>query len=96
MTALAVALSGPIGFVGLVCPHLGRRLVGHDARRLLPLAAALGAVLLALADTFSRVMIHTFGTWPPVGVVTGLIGGPFFLYLLYRQRHATAASDALP
>jgi iron complex transport system permease protein len=95
MTALAVALSGPIGFVGLVCPHLGRLVVGHDTRRLLPLAAALGAVLLALADTLSRAMIHKLHTWPPVGVLTGLIGGPFFLYLLYRQRHATAATDAL-
>jgi iron complex transport system permease protein len=91
MTALAVSLSGPIGFVGLVCPHLARRLVGHDARRLLPLSAALGAVLLALADSLSRWMIHTLHTWPPVGVLTGLIGGPFFLYLLYRQRHGAAA-----
>jgi iron complex transport system permease protein len=52
-------------------------------------------VLLALADTLSRAMIHKLHTWPPVGVLTGLIGGPFFLYLLYRQRHATAATDAL-
>ena len=92
MTALAVALSGPIGFVGLICPHVGRRLVGHDARRLLPLSAALGAVLLAVADTLSRAMIQKLHTWPPVGVLTGLLGGPFFLYLLYRQRHGSGAS----
>jgi iron complex transport system permease protein len=90
MTALVVALSGPIGFVGLICPHLGRRLVGHDARRLLPLSAALGAVLLAVADALSRLMIQKFNTWPPAGVITGLLGGPFFLYLLYRQRHGGA------
>jgi iron complex transport system permease protein len=86
MTASAVAISGPIGFVGLICPHLARRMVGHDARRLLPLSAALGAGLLALADALSRSMIRVAGTWPPVGVLTGLLGGPFFLYLLYRQR----------
>ena len=62
-------------------------MVGHDARRLLPLSAALGAALLAVADAFSRVMVRYAGTWPPVGVLTGLLGGPFFLYLL-RQYHA--------
>jgi iron complex transport system permease protein len=87
MTAAAVAISGPIGFVGLICPHLARRFTGHDARRLIPISAALGAGLLALADSLSRAMINLAGTWPPVGVLTGLLGGPFFLYLLYRQRH---------
>jgi iron complex transport system permease protein len=86
MTAAVVAISGPIGFVGLICPHVARRMVGHDARRLLPLSAALGAGLLALADAVSRSMIRYAGTWPPVGVLTALLGGPFFLYLLYRQR----------
>jgi iron complex transport system permease protein len=86
MTASAVAISGPIGFVGLVCPHLGRLIVGHDTRRLLPVSAALGAGLLAGADALSRGLIHTIRTWPPVGVLTGLLGGPFFLYLLYRER----------
>jgi iron complex transport system permease protein len=88
MTASAVAISGPIGFVGLICPHLARRLAGNDARRLLPLSAAMGAALLALADALSRGIIKIAGTWPPVGVITGLLGGPFFLYLLYRQRNA--------
>jgi iron complex transport system permease protein len=87
MTASAVAISGPIGFVGLICPHLGRLVVGHDLRRLLPLAAALGAALLASADAASRAMIPLVKTWPPVGVLTALLGGPFFLYLLYRERN---------
>lgn len=91
MTAAAVAISGPIGFVGLICPHLARRLVGHDTRRLLPLSAAMGAGLLAIADALSRGMINLVKTWPPVGVITGLLGGPFFLYLLYRQRNARSA-----
>jgi iron complex transport system permease protein len=96
MTASAVAISGPIGFVGLVCPHLARRLVGHDARRLLPLSAAMGAALLALADALSRAMINATGAWPPVGVLTGLLGGPFFLWLLYRQRNSVQAVDTTP
>lgn len=86
MTASVVAISGPIGFVGLVCPHLCRLIVGQDVRRLLPLSAALGAALLAGADALSRGLIPLVKTWPPVGVLTGLLGGPFFLYLLYRQR----------
>ena len=94
MTASAVALSGPIGFVGLVCPHLARLIVGHDVRRLLPLSAALGAGLLASADALSRGLIMTIKTWPPVGVLTGLIGGPFFLYLLYRERNRVAGEGA--
>ncbi|MEZ0263879.1 MAG: FecCD family ABC transporter permease, partial [Phycisphaerae bacterium] len=86
MTASAVALSGPIGFVGLICPHLARMIVGHDNRRLLPLSAALGAMLLTVADGASRMLIGKLDTWLPVGVLTGLLGGPFFLVLLYRGR----------
>jgi iron complex transport system permease protein len=88
VTASAVAISGPIGFVGLVCPHLGRLIVGNDQRRLLPLATALGAGLLALADALSR-WLSAQGraeTLLPVGVLTGLLGGPFFLLLLWQSR----------
>ena len=81
VTASAVAVSGPIGFVGLVCPHLARLIVGTDVRRLLPVAIALGASLLALADAGSRHLDQM-----PVGVLTGLLGGPFFLMLLWRHR----------
>ena len=88
MTAAAVALSGPIGFVGLICPHLGRLLVGGDNRRLLPVATAIGAALLAVADAASRMFSRAdLGqTLLPVGVLTGLLGGPFFLILLWRSR----------
>ncbi|HYE21391.1 MAG TPA: iron ABC transporter permease [Tepidisphaeraceae bacterium] len=89
MTASAVALSGPIGFVGLICPHLARLIVGQDNRRLLPLSAALGAMLLTVADGTSRMLIGKLDTWLPVGVLTGLLGGPFFLVLLYRGRQRT-------
>jgi len=94
ITASAVAISGPIGFVGLVSPHLGRLLVGHDARRLLPVATVLGACLLAIADAASRKLsaAHGVETILPVGVLTGLLGGPFFLLLLWQNRRSLATN----
>jgi iron complex transport system permease protein len=88
VTAAAVAVSGPIGFVGLVCPHLSRTLVGTDQRRLLPVSTAVGAALLAVADAASRMLSRAdlAQTLLPVGVLTGLLGGPFFLVLLWRAR----------
>ena len=82
-------MSGPIGFIGLICPHLARLIAGSDHRRLIPIAAALGAGLLAIADAASRALAaQEFAqTLLPVGVLTGLIGGPFFLLLLWRDRH---------
>jgi iron complex transport system permease protein len=84
VTASGVAVSGPIGFIGLVCPHLARLIVGADVRKLLPVSIALGACLLAIADAGSRRMGQL-----PVGVLTGLLGGPFFLVLLWRHRSRT-------
>ena len=88
MTASAVAISGPIGFVGLVAPHMARLIVGVDQRRLLPLATAFGAILLCFADAAGRVIARgsIAGQWLPVGVLTGLLGGPFFLILLWQMR----------
>lgn len=88
MTAAAVAISGPIGFIGLVCPHLARLVVGNDQRKLLPVATALGAGLLALADrlTASLVAWRFLETVVPVGVLTALLGGPFFLIILLQSR----------
>jgi len=93
MTAAAVAVSGPIGFIGLVCPHLARLLVGNDQRKLLPVATALGAGLLALADrlTASLVAWHWLETVVPVGVLTALLGGPFFLIILMQSQRRGAA-----
>lgn len=87
ITASAVAISGPIGFIGLVCPHLARLIVGNDQRRLLPISTALGAALLAIADAASRKlsMMSSVQTVLPVGVLTGLLGGPFFLMLLWKR-----------
>jgi iron complex transport system permease protein len=82
ITAAAVAVSGLIGFVGLVIPHLVRFFTGPDHRFLLPGAFLLGGTFLAAADILSRVILAPAEL--PVGIVTALAGGPFFLYLLYR------------
>src|SRR5690606_17968000 len=86
LTAAVVAISGPIGFVGLICPHVARRLVGNDQRALLPVATGMGAALLALADGLARWLAHDqwVGTMLPVGIFTSLLGGPFFLMLLWQ------------
>ena len=83
VTAAAVAVAGLVGFVGLVAPHLVRLVVGPDARRVLPLAAILGAILLVLADLGARLLGEI-----PVGVVTAVVGAPFFLALLRGTRSA--------
>jgi iron complex transport system permease protein len=82
-TAASVAVSGLVGFVGLVAPHLVRLVVGPNARLVLPLAALLGASLMTAADLAARLLGEI-----PVGVVTAVIGAPFFLALLRRQRSA--------
>lgn len=80
----AVALAGIIGFVGLVTPHIVRLVVGPDHRIVIPGAALLGATLLVAADLASRVVVAPAEL--PVGVVTALVGGPFFLWLVVRDR----------
>ncbi|TFU25130.1 FecCD family ABC transporter permease [Thermus tengchongensis] len=84
LVAAAVAQAGIIGFVGLITPHLLRRFLGEDYRLLLPASALGGAVLLALADLLARTLTRPAEL--PVGVVTTLLGGPFFLYLMWRRR----------
>jgi len=83
LTALAVSVAGMIGFVGLVVPHVLRLLFGPDHRLLLPGSFLGGAAFLVLADLISRLLIAPNEL--PVGVVTALVGGPFFLYLLRRR-----------
>lgn len=84
MTAAAVAFTGVIGFVGLIVPHMVRLVVGADHRILVPAATLTGAIFLILADTTARAVIAP--TELPVGIITALCGGPFFLYLLRRNR----------
>jgi iron complex transport system permease protein len=87
-TGAAVALAGMIGFVGLIVPHLVRRVTGPDHRLLLPASALLGAAFLVLADALARVLFLPLGTEPPVGAVTAFLGGPFFFWLLRRGARA--------
>jgi iron complex transport system permease protein len=79
-----VALTGAIGFIGLLVPHLVRLMMGADHRTLFPLAALLGASLLLLADLVARTIVVPAEL--PIGILTSLIGGPFFIWLLLRQR----------
>ncbi|NEB96457.1 iron chelate uptake ABC transporter family permease subunit [Streptomyces anulatus] len=80
----ATAVAGPIGFVGLVVPHTCRLLVGVDHRWLLPLSAVLGGVLLTAADVVGRIVARPSEI--DVGIVTALIGAPFFIYIVRRQK----------
>jgi len=82
VTAIAVSLSGLVGFVGLVVPHAVRLMLGPDHRQLLPIASICGAMFLVVADTAARVIVAPAQL--PVGVVTAIVGGPFFLVLLVR------------
>ena len=88
----AVAVSGTIGFIGLVAPHLMRPLIGYDPARLLVPSALTGAALLLAADIAVRIIPST--TDIKVGVLTSIIGVPFFLYLIVRERRALAGGVA--
>jgi iron complex transport system permease protein len=80
----AVSVSGVIGFVGIVVPHMLRLVIGPGHRLLLPAAACSGAILLLAADTFSRTIVAPAEL--PIGILTSIIGAPFFLLLLLKQR----------
>ena len=84
LTAASVAASGMIGWVGLVIPHLCRKLAGSDCRRLLPVCAVMGALFLLLVDNVSR---NLAATEIPIGILTAFIGAPFFIFLMTRKEH---------
>jgi len=84
VTGAAVSLGGPIGFIGIIVPHLVRLMVGADHRIVLLAAALLGAVFLIVCDVLARLVMAPVEL--PVGIITAIIGGPFFLWLLVRQR----------
>jgi iron complex transport system permease protein len=86
ITGAVVSVSGLIGFVGLVVPHLVRMIWGPDHRFLLPASALVGAIVLVLADTVARTILAP--TEVPVGVVTAMGGAPFFIYILRKRGHA--------
>lgn len=84
MTGAAVAFAGVVGFVGIIVPHLLRLLIGPGHRKLLPASALFGAILLLAADTAARTIAAPAEV--PIGVLTAVVGSPFFLVLLLRQR----------
>ena len=84
ITALVVSVSGIIGFVGLIIPHIVRLIVGPDHRILLPASALVGGIFMIFADTMARTLISP--TEIPVGIITALFGGPFFIYLLKSRK----------
>jgi iron complex transport system permease protein len=87
LTGAAVAACGPVGFVGLVVPHVARHVTGPDHRWLLPAAGLAGAVLLLVADVVGRVVVRPGEL--QVGIVLGLLGAPFFVALVRRRRLAS-------
>ncbi len=84
VTAAVVSVSGGIGFIGLVIPHITRMIIGPDHRKLMPLAAILGGIFLVISDMIARSVIPPMEI--PVGIITALAGGPYFIYLLRRRK----------
>ena len=83
LTAISVCMCGTIGWIGLVIPHFARMFVGANNTRLMPVAALLGAIFLVVVDTVARTVATVE---VPLGIITGLIGAPFYAWLLYKQR----------
>ena len=83
LTACSVCICGTIGWVGLVVPHLGRLLVGPDNMKLLPVSFVIGGIFLLVVDTIARTLTSAE---LPLSILTGLIGAPFYFYLLKKQR----------
>ena len=87
IVSAAVAVAGPIGFVGLIVPHAARLIVGPNHRVLIPTSALAGGILLVLTDALARTVARPVEI--PVGVITAMFGAPFFLWLLRRKRKST-------
>ena len=85
VTAASVSVTGMIGWVGLVIPHLSRMLIGCDYRTLLPASMLMGATFLLIVDDISRLAT---AAEIPIGILTAFIGAPFFLYLITRKRRS--------
>ena len=83
LASISTAIAGVISFVGLVVPHICRILVGSDHKYLIPCSGVVGAILVLFSDTIGRVLMAPYEI--PVGIVTAIIGAPFFLYLLKRS-----------
>ena len=86
VTGVMVSMSGVIGFVGLVIPHISRTLAGTVHRRLIPFSVLLGGIFMVLADMVARIVVAPSEL--PIGVVTALLGAPFFLFLIKKSRYS--------
>jgi iron complex transport system permease protein len=84
MTAAIVSVCGMIGFVGLIIPHIARKIIGPDHRRLIPVSALCGGIYLILCDIIARRLTQPIEL--PIGVITAIVGGPFFIFLLKRSK----------
>ena len=88
LTAVIVSFLGIIGFVGIICPHAMKRLIGHNHKYLIPASVLAGSVLTLFADVISRLIGN--GTALPIGAITSLLGAPFFLYLVFAKKEGEA------
>jgi iron complex transport system permease protein len=86
LAAAAVSVAGAIGFIGLIAPHMARKLIGSNAGSVLPVSALLGAIIITVADLAGRTFFLPLDV--PVGVFTSAVGAPFFIYLLYTRRNS--------
>ena len=84
ITAVCVSYLGVIGFVGIICPHITKKLLGQDHRYAIPVSALSGSLLLLLADTLSRSLGS--GSALPVGAITSLLGAPFFVAVIFSKK----------
>jgi iron complex transport system permease protein len=84
ITAVCVSFLGIIGFVGIICPHVTKRLLGQDHRFAIPMSAFSGSLLLLMADTLSRSIGN--GSALPVGAITSLLGAPFFIAIIFSRK----------
>ncbi len=84
IVAICISNIGIIGFIGIVCPHIAKRIFGYNHKYTIPASIMLGSILLLLSDTLARVIGN--GTRIPVGIITSIIGAPFFLYIIFRRK----------
>ena len=84
IVAICISNIGIIGFIGIVCPHIAKRIFGYNHKYTIPASIMLGSILLLLSDTLARVIGN--GTRIPVGIITSIIGAPFFLYIVFRRK----------
>ena len=87
LSGSAISFAGLLGFVGLIVPHAARFIIGYDSRLLVPVSALVGSLFTLLCDILARTLFAPYEV--PVGIIMSFLGGPFFIYLLFKQRRQT-------